>query len=57
MQVAHEVALAITGDAIAEDEIVHPATDVDWVDLNEAMVSEYSREAGRRGIEEKRAAL
>jgi len=57
VQVAHEAALAISGDAVAEDEVVHPATDVDWVDLNEPVVSECSREAGRRGIEEKRATV
>ena len=33
MQMAHEVALAMTGHAIAENVVVHAAADVDRVDL------------------------
>src|SRR5437879_1854876 len=52
MKVANEVALAIPGDAISEDEIMHPATDVDGVNLDKTEVSERSPDTERRRAEQ-----
>jgi len=57
MKMADEVAFAIPGHAVAEDEVVHPAADVDRVNLGETMVSECGIDTGSRCIEQKRAAV
>lgn len=43
MQPLHEIAFAITADARSQDVILHPAADVDRIDLDEPVV------ANRRG--------
>ncbi len=52
MQVSHEVAFVITGDAVAGDEIMHPAADVDGIDLHVTVVGKDRGDIGRRGIKE-----
>jgi hypothetical protein len=52
VQVPHQFAFAIAVDAIAEDEVVHPAADIDRVDLNVTQVSQGGRHIRRRGVEE-----
>ena len=55
MQMANEVALTVTGHAVAEDVVVHPATNVDRVHLNEALVGKRRVNAGHRLIEQQGA--
>jgi len=57
VQMAKEVAFPITGHAVAKDKVVHSAADVNWVQLNEAMVCERSSKVRRRDIEENRAPM
>ncbi|MEY3773801.1 MAG: hypothetical protein RLZZ129_581 [Verrucomicrobiota bacterium] len=56
VDVAHEVALAVAGDAVAEDEVVHAAADVDRINLHEAVVREGGGDIGGRGIQQQRPA-
>jgi hypothetical protein len=37
VQVAHQVALAIAGDAIAQNQVVHPPADIERIDLDVPM--------------------
>ncbi|MEJ1972301.1 MAG: hypothetical protein WDM96_07510 [Lacunisphaera sp.] len=55
MQVAHQVAFAVVADAIAQDQIMHPAADVDRVDLDIAVMGEGGGEIGRRLVQQQGA--
>jgi len=57
MKVANEVALAIPDHTVSEDEIMHPPTYVDRVNLDETQVIECSPDTGRRRIEQDGAAM
>jgi hypothetical protein len=48
---AHEIALAIAGDAVAQNEIVHAAADIDRIDLHTAEVTQRGGEVGQGRIE------
>jgi len=52
----HEIALAITSDAIAQDQIVHASADVDRINLHVAVVGESRGQIGRGRREQERAA-
>ena len=52
----HEIAFAIAGDAVAQDQVVHASADVDRVNLNVALVGERGGKIGRGRREQKRAA-
>ena len=52
MKVANEVALAVAGHAVAEDEIVHPATDIDRINLNETEMIKGGGDVGDKRIEQ-----
>jgi len=55
MESTNEVALGITSDAVAKDEIVHASTDINGIDLNETEVSERSLQGRQWLIEQQRA--
>jgi hypothetical protein len=57
MEESSQITLRIPGDAVAEDEVVHPATHVDGIDLHEAEAGEGVADAGHRRIEQQRAAV
>jgi len=57
MQVAQQVALAISSHAIAQDEIVHPSANVDRIDLNKPAMRQCGGDIGRGGIEEQSTAM
>ena len=40
MQMAHQIMLSITNDAMPENVILHPPTDIDGINLHEAKMSE-----------------
>ncbi len=52
VEVAHQVALAVIADAVAQDEIVHATADIDGVDLHVAHVSEGGGDVGDGRVEE-----
>ena len=54
VKVPHEAALPVPGDAVPKDVVVHPAADVDRVDLHVAVVREHRSDVGGRGIDEVR---
>lgn len=56
VEMAHEIALAVTGDAVAQDEIVHASADVDRIDLHETVMRERGGDVGRRLIEQETGA-
>jgi hypothetical protein len=51
VEVAHEVTLPVARDAVAQDVVVHPAADVDRVDLDVAVVLKRRPDPGRRGVD------
>ncbi len=55
MNMAVQVAFAIVGYAVAEDEIMHPTANIDGVDLNAAVIGKGSGYIRRRCIEQHRA--
>ena len=57
MKMANEIPLAISGHAVAEDEIVHSATDVDRINLNETEVINGGSDIGHRRIKQQGAAM
>jgi hypothetical protein len=44
--VPHEIAFAVTGDTVAQDEVVHAPANVDRVDLHITVVGEGGGDAG-----------
>jgi hypothetical protein len=52
MEKLNEIALAITGHAIAQDQVMHAPTYIDWIDLDEAVVIKGSSEAGCRRVKQ-----
>ena len=52
MQVTAEIALPITGHPVAQDKVLHPAANIDGIDLYEAMVSNCLADARRRSVQE-----
>ena len=56
VEMAHEIALAVAGHAVAQDKIVHAPADVDRVDLHVAVISEGRGDVGVRCIEPEDAA-
>ena len=57
MKMADEVALAIAGHAVAKDEIVHSATDIDRINLNETEMAERGSGTENRRIEQECPAM
>ena len=51
MKVANQAALTIIHDAIAQNEIVHSAADIDGINLNKTKVIESGGNGGDRSIE------
>ena len=49
---ANEVALAIAGHAVAENEIVHSTTDIDRINLNETEMIKGGGDVGDKRIEQ-----
>ena len=49
-----QITLAVAGDAIAQDQVVHPAADIERVDLHVAEVGEGRRHVGPRRVEQER---
>lgn len=50
VQVPHEIAFAVAAHAVPQDVIVHPAADVERIDLDVAVVGQRRREASVRRI-------
>ena len=42
MEMPHQIAFAISQNAVAQDEIVHPPTNIDRVDLNVTVMGQRS---------------
>ncbi len=57
IQEPDELALPVPSNAIAEDEVTHPAADVNGIDLHKAEPGEGIADAGHRRIEQQRAAV
>src|SRR5436190_24294480 len=57
VQMAKEIAFPIIGHSVAKNKVLHPATDINGVQLDETMVGERRRKVRRRPIQEKRAAM
>jgi len=56
VDVAHEVAFAIVGHAVAQDQVVHATADIDRIDLQETVVFKCSGDI-RSGLIEKQGPL
>jgi hypothetical protein len=54
---AHEVTFAVGGHAVAQDEVVHAAADIDRIDLDVAVVGEGRADVGAGFIHHKRPTL
>ena len=50
MQMPREIALAIAGDAIAQNQIMHAPADIDRIDLDVAVVRERGGDVRMRSI-------
>ena len=57
MEVANEISLAELGHAIAQDEIVHPATYVNGIHLDKAVVGEGCADIRHRRIQQQSTAV
>lgn len=53
MQVAHEVAFTVAGHAVAQDEIVHAAADVDRIDLHIAEMRDHAGDGAGGRIDQR----
>ena len=56
VNVAHQIAFAIVGHAVAQDQIVHAPADIDRVDLHESVVIKRGGDIGS-GLIEKQGPL
>jgi hypothetical protein len=56
VHVPHQVAHAVTGDAVAQDEVVHAPADIDRIDLHVPVVAERRVDPGRGRIKQQRPA-
>src|ERR1035438_2203534 len=54
MEMPHETALNVPGNPVSKDVVVHPAADVDRVDLHVAVVREHRAHVPRRGVDKVR---
>src|SRR5690349_5576025 len=52
VQVPYEISFGITAHAIAQYKVVHPAANIDWINLNKPVVIESRLDAGYRLIEQ-----
>ena len=57
MKVQAKITLSIPGHTVAENKIVHPATHVDRIDLNETMMLNRGLHARHRRIEQQSAPM
>lgn len=57
MKMAHQVAFPVSSDPIAQNQIVHPSADVDWIDLNPRQVPQRRRYVRKRLNQTGRALL
>src|SRR4051812_13944290 len=57
MQMPKQVAFPIIRHTVAKNKILHAPADVDWVQLNEAMMSERRSNLGHRRIQQNRSAM
>lgn len=51
MNVPHQVMLSIVSHPISQDEILHPTTDIDWVDLDKPQMFKRCRDITKACIE------
>ena len=56
VDISQQVALAVTRDPVAQDEIMHAPADVDRVDLHVAVVGEGGAHVGHGSVEQQRPA-
>ncbi len=57
VDVAEEVTFAVVAHAVAEDEVVHPAADVQRIDLDVSVMGEGGGDIRCGRVEQQRAAL
>ena len=57
MKMVNEIALAIAGHAVAQDKIMHSATDINRINLNEAEMIKRGGNTGHGRIQQHRTAM
>src|SRR5439155_23017716 len=57
MQIIIEVPLAIVCHTVAKNEILHSATNIDWIDLNKPVMIQCRTDADSRLIEQQSAPM
>ena len=55
MEKPNEITFAIPGHAVAKNQVLHPAADVNRVELNETQMRKRRGDTRRRSVEQQRA--